>query len=449
MVLRLLDFLQFVLAGLLIHGAYASSPTIVELPVVALLKERYLWVDSLCIVQDDELTKHAEINNMAYIYSGASITIIAAQGEDANYGLRGLRGVSHPRKRSRHVFKPAKGYEIVLAAPKLRPRPSHSQWSKRGWTFQEQIFSRRRLIFENDSIEWHCSCSTFPEDVEARPGSRKKFAEVDSAFNMSFPSLEEYGRLMRNYNLRDFTHSEDALAAISGTTTALSRHFRGGFLCGLPLMFLDVALCWQPFGDCQRRIPTGNKALTELGLPSWSWMGNSNYQPVSEPQHTMLEWRNHGLQGEADVPPGWKRLDFSSPTSEDEGRRMTGSLEGWIVNGKPRHFYMHENDPYSEFWYPIPMVDESEQQPPLNRDDTLLCCRSQRAWFRLSEKIHDTCYGMSDRLLDMDYTRNSLTQSLRDTQGCWTGALTLNSSDYNTSFNRDKSERTENRSYCQ
>jgi hypothetical protein len=49
--------------------------------------ERYLWIDSLCIVQDDTSQKHGLINNKDLIFSSALLTIIAATGRDANAGL--------------------------------------------------------------------------------------------------------------------------------------------------------------------------------------------------------------------------------------------------------------------------------------------------------------------------------------------------------------------------
>jgi hypothetical protein len=53
--------------------------------------EEMLWVDSLCIVQDDESVKHDLISDMASIYSGALATIITASGENAGFGLPGVR----------------------------------------------------------------------------------------------------------------------------------------------------------------------------------------------------------------------------------------------------------------------------------------------------------------------------------------------------------------------
>jgi hypothetical protein len=57
--------------------------------LVESLGERYLWVDLLCIIQDDEVFKHEEVNDMDSIYANACGTIVAAQGKNSNFGLRG------------------------------------------------------------------------------------------------------------------------------------------------------------------------------------------------------------------------------------------------------------------------------------------------------------------------------------------------------------------------
>ena len=66
------------------------------------LGERYLWVDSLCIVQDDEHDIRDQIENMGSIYANALVVIVAEQGEDAYFGLQ---GVSLPRKLGPHRYK--------------------------------------------------------------------------------------------------------------------------------------------------------------------------------------------------------------------------------------------------------------------------------------------------------------------------------------------------------
>jgi predicted metal-dependent phosphotriesterase family hydrolase len=58
--------------------------------LVKLMGEQYLWVDALCIVQDDPIDVGRHIQRMDRVYKAAQFTIINASGVDANAGLEGL-----------------------------------------------------------------------------------------------------------------------------------------------------------------------------------------------------------------------------------------------------------------------------------------------------------------------------------------------------------------------
>ncbi|KAF1809706.1 HET-domain-containing protein [Eremomyces bilateralis CBS 781.70] len=125
-----------------------------------LLQERYLWTDALCIVQDDDDMKHGQINNMASIYANSNLTIIAQDGEHANHGLRGLRGISQPRRYESEVFPLSQRIKLV----RYRTLPFAPIWARRGWTFQEDIFSARKITFSGVEVFWECGTTVLYEN---------------------------------------------------------------------------------------------------------------------------------------------------------------------------------------------------------------------------------------------------------------------------------------------
>jgi hypothetical protein len=125
--------------------------------------ERYLWVDSLCIIQDeDDPTKASNISHMGQIYGEAIFTIVAGDAEDADAGMLGV---------SRHRFVPDQLMENIHGNVQLFLPTSQEQkfdpWETRAWTFQEKLFSRRMLVIAGGYAIWRCRGATWREDVNA------------------------------------------------------------------------------------------------------------------------------------------------------------------------------------------------------------------------------------------------------------------------------------------
>jgi Heterokaryon incompatibility protein (HET) len=118
------------------------------------LGECYLWVDSLCIQQDNEALRAVEIQKMDDIYMGAVFTIAAAAGSDANAGLPGVR------RNSKQVFqhvKVAGSHQMITRLPSFKNIMLSSPWEARGWTFQERVLSRRLFVFSEAQVHFFCA----------------------------------------------------------------------------------------------------------------------------------------------------------------------------------------------------------------------------------------------------------------------------------------------------
>lgn len=149
------------------------------------LRQRYLWVDSLCIMQDDKESLDLHIRHMDSIFEAAIFTIIAADGVYAEYGIPGIKGISEPR-----TLPPAIQLSKRLGIRRRGwPRIFSSHWGDRGWTVQEHIFSKRRLIFFDGSVQWMCQEFRYFEEIcqESVPDYRKR----DSGRPENFGSISE------------------------------------------------------------------------------------------------------------------------------------------------------------------------------------------------------------------------------------------------------------------
>ncbi|KAI9155198.1 HET-domain-containing protein [Paramyrothecium foliicola] len=123
---------------------------------------QHLWVDRLCIDQENAAEKHYLIQRMATIYEGAEITIIGAAGSGAAHGLPGVR--STPRK-PQPSFNLATGGKLVSTLQDPRIEIVGSEWATRGWTYQEGALSNRRLVFTDHQVYWECLCMATYESI--------------------------------------------------------------------------------------------------------------------------------------------------------------------------------------------------------------------------------------------------------------------------------------------
>jgi hypothetical protein len=124
-------------------GAFARTelPRTIEdaIEVTRALGYRYLWVASLCILQDRMAEKIALIETMDAIYGNADLTIIEASGSTARNGLEGWA----PDKRANRKLAMASIGQILRVGvlPLFNEQLKEAGFVSRAWTYVKLSFS--------------------------------------------------------------------------------------------------------------------------------------------------------------------------------------------------------------------------------------------------------------------------------------------------------------------
>lgn len=265
----------------------AQPATIVDaIHLTRQIGERYLWVDALCIIQDSQEDKAAQISIMDRVYGRAALTIVAAGGTSVRDGIPGVRAGS--RMLDQHV-ECVQGLHLSIPLPPLREAVVGSTWNTRGWTFQEDLLSRRRLYLTKHQIYFECTRDVWCEDLVAESKTLQGSSHPMrySGTNI-FPHTPDetltmnergYENAVEEYTQRHLTVESDIIDAITALTNALTRALepagsnpRDAFRFGMWIRTLDLSLLWQPRLNAvhTRRIVTNAKYSR---WPSWAWSG--------------------------------------------------------------------------------------------------------------------------------------------------------------------------------
>ncbi|KAH6622270.1 heterokaryon incompatibility protein-domain-containing protein [Boeremia exigua] len=262
--------------------------------VVRRLGVRYLWIDSLCILQDCRVDWEKESAVMGNIYASGFVTIAARGSVNSEGGLFIPREVEPPPCRlpyectqhsisgSMYIRSPVFQHERLRDAP----------LDTRAWTFQERLLSPRIIYFGRHQLYWECAESTIRQDGRApdvatddlRSGRGfKQDLDINSPlpYTTSTVFLRDYQesssvrrferrvRLLRwytiveEYSLRNLTYQSDKLPALSGIAKMFEKRTGYTYLAGLWKEDLIVGIAWY-----------ASQSSTEVisdTLPSWTW----------------------------------------------------------------------------------------------------------------------------------------------------------------------------------
>lgn len=362
---------------------FGRLPKVIQdaIQLVRSLGERYLWVDSLCIVQDS--AKSWELNSavMDLVYGNAHLTICAADGDNAEAGLGGL-------KPSRVVTQ----YD-QLCAPGVRLMVSRlaetyieeSKWNTRAWTFQERLLSKRCLIFTGERVYFQCRSAAMSEDIIAEQRTHSWSLELVHSPLKLLDELDSRGfrvymTCVELYTKRTLGRPKDILMAFRGLSNLLSDRMGAPFLFGLPSSHFDLALLWEAAGPIRIRERQDEIDKEDYGVikfPTWSWCGwmpleaGTSIRYTTPPikdclqnahqwlmEHTWIKW--YIRDGHGNLRPVWDMSQASSRCLEVENQ--------WKGYKQPPLDDMNVlHDSYDSYGRKIPDEIYEKNKEPLRR----------------------------------------------------------------------------------
>lgn len=247
---------------------------------------RFLWIDSLCIIQDNASDKAYEIAQMPQIYRNATLTIAAARARNVHEGF--LEERVAPRFIGEvfelpYICPDNQLGSIILCRSGLMKEPL----DERAWALQERLLSPRTLEYGTRQLRWICQENEHeqgytdgwtrdPEDFEGRiDRAEYEIFREDSDTPQSMGSdirdemhkriVEDWYRVVTVYSNRELTVSTDRILAISGIAELYGRRLDDVYLAGLWKSTLLSAMLWQTVNGKSTARPR------EYQGPSWSW----------------------------------------------------------------------------------------------------------------------------------------------------------------------------------
>ena len=243
----------------------------------------YIWIDSICILQDDRDDWAKEAATMADVYSNGYVVISATAAKASTQGFL------WPRKSPLSISCTSpSGSQFDVQARRndthwcnLNRHNNEYPLFSRAWCMQERHLARRIVHFLPGEVRFECrthdtcECDAVPwPHPEPTSGddyyrALRAACESGSIGDAEFAGL--WNNLIKEYTEMGITHRSDLLPALGGIARSLSPIAPGSYLAGLWEKGLTFQLTWYCDDFDMDTTPI---RLESLRRPTWSWISS-------------------------------------------------------------------------------------------------------------------------------------------------------------------------------
>ena len=271
------------------------------LQVTRMLGYRYLWIDAICIIQDDPEDLRNEMAVMGDIYRQSAVTIFAANGPNTDSGLFSKRDAR--TSKACNVLITLKRDSKLLHGDisiKMGKDTSYDFLNSRGWVLQEEVLSGRLIAFGPSMVDWRCmeihTCEggttlNISNSIDISHNDKEMLFEMPNdlmrsivrrpdLFDKSLPSsdgfrhthFDTWYEMVRAYSRRELSVHSDKLLAIAGLARLMQKNYDLTYAAGLWKEDLQVGLCWWVnTGTHSSEVGSTDEESLEYLAPTWSW----------------------------------------------------------------------------------------------------------------------------------------------------------------------------------
>jgi hypothetical protein len=247
--------------------------------ITHMLKIKHLWIDALCIIQDDDEDLAREIEGMGNIYRNSILTLSAQSALSADDRLLVQRDPRWHRPCRLEMSTTAQDGTVTGIVYITSSVFEENHLQTRGWVLQEEVLSSRSLIFGSRMMSWNCTISQASESFPAMKSkdismnlhtpidrlrlwtySPRIMAHAEKRHALRLNHLDAWYSAITNFSERQLIYDSDTLPALAGLASLFCYAHQITYLSGLWKEDLQVGLAWYVSHGAVARRFEGNRS---------------------------------------------------------------------------------------------------------------------------------------------------------------------------------------------